>query len=310
MGLHKISVLIVSYNTQDALDRCLGCVGDGYEVIVVDNASRDGSVEMIRERFPAVKLIANPDNVGFGSANNQAASAATGELHLYLNSDAYAQPGAIDRLAAVFEDDSIVAAGGRLLNPDGSLQNSTANKLKLWAVLCEQLYLEKLFPRSSLMSPYWNTPTLVGYPSPADTAQVMGACLMVRANLERFDERYFLYCEDTDLCLRLRRHGRIVYVKDASFVHDLGSSSAHDPVRGVIRYNWGKELYFRIHEGRAASFLCLVLDRIGAVCRVIAWLAKSFGSGSDRSREMVRGFWRVVTAPYQDPTRSSRGTPG
>jgi len=302
MSLVQISVLVVSYNTKAALRRCLGCIEPEHEVVVVDNASVDGSPEMVREEFPHVKLIANPGNVGFGPANNQASAAAKGELHLYLNSDAYAEPGAIQRLAEVFQDSTIVAAGGRLLNMDGSLQASTANRLTLWAVFCEQLYLEKLFPKSRLASPYWNTTRLVEEPVSADTEQVMGACLMVRAGLERFDERYFLYCEDTDLCLRLRRHGRIVYVKNASFTHELGTSSSGDPLRGVIRYNWGKELYFRIHQGPFAAGLCLAMDRVGAFCRWVAWSLKG--------GEMAKGFRRVLTAPFQDPTRSSRDKSG
>jgi len=301
-----VSVLVVSYNTREALRRCLECVGGGHEVVVVDNASTDGSVEMIRERFPNVKLIANIDNVGFGPANNQAAAAASGVLHLFLNSDAYAEPDAISRLAQVFEDGSIIAAGGRLMNMDGSLQNSTANRLTLWSVFCEQLYLEKLLPRFKIASPYWNTQQLIGEPCPADTEQVMGACLMARANLERFDERYFLYCEDTDLCLRLRRHGRIVYVKNASFFHELGVSSAADPLKGVMRYNWGKELYFRIHHGPFAGGICLVFDRIGAFARWLTWLLRR----SAEAHQKAKGFWGVLTAPYRDPTRSSRGRSG
>lgn len=298
----RVSVVVVSFNTREKLKKCLQCIEANHEVIVVDNASLDGSVEMVRANFPAVKLIANSENVGFGQANNQGAMIASGEVVLFLNSDAYAGLGAISHLAEAFDDNSVVAAGGKLLNPDHTLQPSTANALTLWAVFCEQTYLEKLYPRSYLFSPYWTTHLLAISDSIKPTPQVMGACLMVRANagrpIELFDERYFLYCEDTDLCRRLLRHGEIVYVPRAEFVHDLGSSSSRDPAMGIIRYNRGKELYFAIHHGRLAAIACLLMNRLGAVLRLLAWIMKYLLSGtrSKDAKGQVGTFWRVLTA--------------
>ncbi|HWD40020.1 MAG TPA: glycosyltransferase family 2 protein [Fimbriimonas sp.] len=299
----SVSVIVVSYNTKEKLRKCLEAIEPEHEVIVVDNASHDGSPQMVAEEFPWVRLIVNPGNPGLGTANNQGAAVAGRPLLLYLNSDAYAEAGAIDRLAGVFEDPSIAAAGGRLLNPDLTLQLSSANRLTLWAVFCEQFYLEKLGMVFPILNPYWNTPKLIEQPVPAETWQVMGAALMVRAGLESFDERYFLYCEDTDLCHRLHLHGRIVFVKNASFVHDLGSSSSGNAVKGVPLYNRGKELYFAIHRGQAASNVCLILDRCGAFLRWTYWSLRSL-SGSKRARELSNGFWGVLTGPAQDPIRS------
>jgi GT2 family glycosyltransferase len=293
MSSGSVSVVVVSYNTLEKLRKCLTAIEPHHQVIVVDNASSDGSADMVAQNFPDATLIRNQENKGFGAANNLGAAAATNPLVLFLNSDAYAEPGAIDHLAGVFHDPQIVAAGGKLLNPDGSLQNSSANRLTLWAVFCEQLYLEKLFPNSKLFSPYWNTSQLQQLPEPAKTDQVMGACLMVRSKIEAFDERYFLYCEDTDLCLRLSKHGQIVYVKDARFTHELGSSSGQDPIRGVIRYNRGKELYFRIHYGLLASATCLFLDRLGALLRLIVWTGPAIFSPS--ARQKLKGFSKALT---------------
>lgn len=289
-----VSVVIVSYNTKDKLRRCLQALGPDHEVIVVDNASHDGSPEMVVHEFPRVRLIANQTNVGFGPANNQGSEAATRPYTLFLNSDAYAEPDAVHRLALEMEKDGVVAAGGRLLNPDGSLQNSSANSLTLWAVLCEQLYLEKLFPRSSLLSPYWNS---WRFDQPADVEQVMGACLMVRTRAAPFDERFFLYVEDTDLCYCLRKLGRIRYVPDARFVHDLGSSS-QARWQAIARYNRGKELYFRIHHGPGASAMCWLLDRMGALLRLAAWSIPTVLSLATwaKGRRQVACFWRVFTA--------------
>ncbi len=298
----KVSIVIVSFNTREKLTRCLDCIERKHEVIVVDNASIDGSADMVRQAFPHVKLLTNSANLGFGPANNLGAAQATGGLVLFLNSDAYADPGAVETLAEVFSDSDIAAAGGKLLNPDRSLQLSSGNALTLWAVFCEQTYLEMLFPRSRLFCPYWNTVRLAESDEPKPSPQVMGASLMVRAPggkpIELFDERFFMYCEDTDLCLRLLQHGRILYVPRATFVHDLGSSSAKDPALGVIRYNRGKELYFRIHHGRVTSVACLLLNRLGALLRLLAWLCRLALSGftSRKARAQVRTFWRVLWA--------------
>ncbi len=303
MSRPLVTVVVVSYNTCDKLRKCLSAIEPEHEIIVVDNASTDGSVEMVRTEFPRVKLIANADNKGFGAANNQGLLESGGELVLLLNSDAYAQPGAISRLAAVFCDTSAIAAGGRLLNPDGTLQLSSANELTLWAVFCEQSLFEKVFPHSRLFSPYWNSWRL---DHTTRVAQVMGACLMMLP-VARFDERYFLYCEDTDLCKRLSKLGQIFYVPHAHFVHDLGSSSASEPWKSVARYNRGKELYFELHHGRMQSVACVVLDRLGAAFRLTLWLLMSIATLGliPRLRRQAAMFARVLCCPIAGPGRTS-----
>ena len=305
-----VSVVVVSYNTQEKLRRCLGCIEAEHEVIVVDNASSDGSPDIVARDFPRVHLIRNQQNRGFGEANNQGLAAATGNYVLFLNSDAYAYPGAIQRLAEEMRED-VIAVGGRQLNLDDSLQDSSANELTLWAVFCEQTGLEKIFRTSRLLSPYWNTRRLSGV---SEVDQVMGATLMVNwkqiqqtagsdfrswtseSTLAIFDPRYFLYCEDTDLCKRLRRLGRILYVPEALFIHELGSSSGSDRWRSVARYNRGKELYFQLHHGPNAAAFCLVLDRWGAMLRFLIWILM-FPLGTGR----MSLFWKVLTAPLAGP---------
>jgi len=257
---------------------------------------------MVRSDFPTVQLVVNPTNLGFGAANNRGSDLAAGDLVLFLNSDAYAEPGAIRGVANVFADREVAGAGGMLLNADGSLQQSTSNHLTLWPVFCEQTYLEKAFPNSTALSPYWTTTRLAQTESPGQTPQIMGACLMVRAPggkpIERFDERYFLYCEDTDLCKRLERHGKLLYVPTAKFIHDLGSSSSKNPALGVIRYNRGKELYFKIHHTWFHSAVCWLLDRVGAALRLFAWTLKYFVSlfRSQNVKGHVAMFFRVLIA--------------
>lgn len=277
MSPHEVTVVVVSYNTQAALRRCLVALrAQGVaQVVVVDNSSTDGSATMVQTEFPEVDLVEAGENLGFARANNVGAERAETPLVLFLNSDAYADPGAIARLAAVFDDERIVAAGGRLRNPDGSLQDSVAGRLTLGVVFLEQTLLERIFKG------YWKTRRLPT-DRPSDVEQVMGACLMTRTGLEPWDERFFLYCEDTDLCLRLQRRGRIVHVPDAGFEHDLGSSSRREPWRGIARYNAGKELYFRIHHGILQAYACFLLDRFGALLRIAL-----------KPRE-ARMFWKVL----------------
>lgn len=300
-----VSVVVVSYNTKDKLRRCLSCIEPRHEVIVVDNGSADGSVAIVKSEFPNVRLIENSGNVGFGPANNQGIDLASRPLVLLLNSDCYAWPGAIDALATLFDDPSVVAAGGKLLNPDGSLQESVAGPLTLGAVFLEQTHLERLAGSKK----YWRTGILLTRDAATfDVDQVMGACLMMRA-VERFDERFFLYCEDTELCLRLRRHGRILYVPGAQFTHELGSSSdGASRWLAVARYNRGKELYFAIHGGRIASALCWLIDRDGALLRLLLYLILVAGTlGQKKEWRSRPALWfRVLTASLRGPDHPPR----
>lgn len=289
-------MIVVSFNTRDLLRACLASIESHHQVIVVDNGSSDGSAGMVRDEFPSVLLV-EQTNVGFGRGNNAGLDLATGELALLLNSDAEATPGAIDLLADGFSASNLVAAGGRLQHSDGRLQESACTSLTLWAVFCEQTFLERLLPHSSLFSPYWVSSRL---PSGGEVEQVMGACLMMRrvdGEFLRFDPRFFLYCEDTELCRRLRTHGEIRYEPKAVFTHHLGQSSS-SRARSVILYNAGKELYFEIHHGRGAACACLYLNRMGALLRIVAGLFVT---------RKARLFWQVLLAsPKWERTQSNK----
>jgi len=292
----RVSVIVVSYNTRDLLRAALVALQNEavHEIIVVDNASKDGSAEMVESDFPEVHLIRNPRNKGFGGANNQGLSAMNGDLALLLNSDAQPNPGAIAKLASLFADETVVAAGGRLLHPDGSLQQSACNDLTLWAVFCEQFWLEKLFPSSTLFSPYWQSARLISKGNgPHIVSQVMGACLMFRP-VEEFNEQFFLYCEDTELCNRLSQHGKILYVPEAEFIHELGASTSENRWWSVAMYNRGKELFFCIHRGKFAQFVCWSMNRKGAFFRMLVYCLML-------KPKQIKLWWRVLTAPINGP---------
>ena len=274
----EVSIIIVSYNTRELLRECIESIlceqgdGLGVEVIVVDNASADGSAAMVAERFPQVRLIANPDNRGFGAACNQGLEVARGRYALILNADIRAQPGALQRLVEFMDAHPDAAiCGGQLRYPDGRIQPSCARNLTLWWVFCEQSMLAKLFPRTRLFGGYWRTHW--DFSATIETEQVMGACMMLRRPFPRFDEDYFLYCEDTDLCYRVRQAGgRIYYVHDAVFVHHLGASGEPQRAQMVIYYNCGKERYFRKFHSAWQARVCRWLNKGGALLRVLLGL--------------------------------------
>ena len=304
-GMARVCVIVVNYNTRDYLRQCLASIERHHQIVVVDNDSSDGSAEMVKAEFPWVNLGQGRVNLGFGIANNVGMERAKARYTLLLNSDAQAKPGAIDRLADILDTrPESIACGGRLWNPDGTWQPSTANALTLWAVFCEQTYLEKLLPRSPLFSPYWHkTP----FAEITPVAQVTGACLMMRPAL-LFDARYFLYCEDTDLCFRLAGEGSILYVPEADFIHALGSSTRQNPWFAIIGYNRGKELYFFLRHGTASGLICFALNRMGALLRLLAWGVPALLTLllAPRLRRQAQIFARVLFAPVRLPQEEQR----
>jgi N-acetylglucosaminyl-diphospho-decaprenol L-rhamnosyltransferase len=297
----EVSVIIVSYNTRELLRECIESIlceqGErpAVEVIVVDNASADGSAAMVAERFPQVRLIANPDNRGFGAACNQGLEVARGRYALILNADIRAQPGALQRLVGFMDAHPDAAiCGGQLRYPDGRIQPSCARELTLWWVFCEQSMLAKLFPHTRLFGGYWRTHW--DFSATIETEQVMGACMMLRRPFPRFDEDYFLYCEDTDLCYRVRQAGgKIYYVHDAAFVHHLGASGEPQRAQMVVYYNRGKERYFRKFHGAWQARVCRWLNKGGALLRVLLGLGGVMLTLGRHAgfRRYAATFWQV-----------------
>lgn len=304
----RVTVIVVTYNSADTIERCLASLPEDAEVIVVDNASHDGTADFVERRFPSATVIRNERNLGFGVANNIGLNLAHGEFALLLNPDAYASEAeSVDKLADFLSDTpGAVACGGRLELPKGKPHESACRRLSLWAVFSEQTYLEKL------LAFYWvSLRHLERSSEPLQVAQVMGACLMMKrvaGAFLRFDERFFLYCEDTELCRRLEEHGSIWYVPKARFKHWLGSSSTSDRWRAVALYNRGKELYFAIHGGAFASAAAFLMDRMGALLRLVLWGVASaltlFCISGFRRRAST--FLRVLFAPLNPYNTASR----
>jgi len=292
------SIIIVHYHTPEALRECLESVFEAGEVIVVDNSFAKLDITTLKNEFPSVNWINPLKNLGFGRACNLGLDAAKNDLVLFLNPDAVALPGALAELGRVFDDDLVAAAGGMLRFQDGRLQESACGELNLWAVIGEQIFLEKSLGKINLWPKYWRSKELVNKGSgPFEVAQVMGACLAVRRETAlkvRFDEDFFLYCEDTEFCKRLAQFGKILYVPKAEFTHQLGLSSTGNRWWSIAMYNRGKEMYFAKHHGKFAELLCLKKNREGALLRVIlGFFTLRF--------EYSKTFWKVFTAPKLGP---------
>lgn len=236
MNTLEVSIIIVNYNTADLIGACLESLGSdaavSREIFVVDNGSTDGSVEMIRNRYPQVHLIVNSDNKGFAAANNQALPLCRGRYLYYLNPDAaLADSGVLeDCIRFMDAHPRIGLAGTRLINPDGSPQESVSRR-----------YPGQKFAATEMDG-------LKGA-----IACVMGSSMFARTDLIRrlggFDEDFPLYGEDQDLCLRIRRAGyEIGYIENAAVIHHGGQSERQSIPADVWKKKTRAEcLFYRKH---------------------------------------------------------------
>jgi GT2 family glycosyltransferase len=258
-----VSVVVVTWNALEHIERCLESVR-GRDVIVVDNGSTDGTVELVRERFPDVRLI-EQGNLGMGGGNNTGMRAAEGRYFFLLNSDAWVQGDGLDTLLA-FADDHLDAAvvGPRLQNPDGSLQRSVRGEPTLWRISTEYFFIRKLAPRTNLLNPLY----VGGFDHDAvrEADWLSGAALLVRREavdaVGLFDEDFFMFSEETDWQTRFRQAGWTVWFEPGAVVTHVGGGSHGgglyvENLRGQLRY-FAKHRGLRQAE-RARRLLLLAL---------------------------------------------------
>ncbi len=247
-----VSVIVVNWNTGELLKNCLASLrgtrgGPTCEIIVVDNASTDGSVAMLRECFPAARVIVNETNRGFGAANNQAFAVMRGRYALLLNTDAVVTEDAVRELFSFMESRPDAAmACGQLLNRDGTKQNSIAAFPTLFTLLFNMPVLEYLFPRRYPGKRY-------DYDRPLAVDSGVGACLLVRRQamdeVGWFDERYFFFMEETDWAYRMRRQGWKIYHVPSARIYHLQGQSIGPGVRSRIEFYRSRYQFFRKWHG-------------------------------------------------------------
>jgi GT2 family glycosyltransferase len=270
-----ISIIIVNWNTKDLLKNCLDSITQtvkdiSYEVIVVDNGSRDGSAEMLKTGFPHVRLIENSRNLGFAAANNQGLRVMSGRYALLLNTDTVLQKHAVQELFAFMETCPEAAmACGQLLNADGSKQNSIASFPTLLTLLTNTPLLEYLMPRKYPSKRHH-------YVRPIEVDSGIGACLLVRKKaidaVGELDERYFFFFEETDWAYAMKKAGWKIFHVPTAFIYHLQGQSIGNDVSSRIAFYRSRYLFFR--KWYAAPYYRLVAGII--FCRLtVNWLFTS-----------------------------------
>ncbi|KAA5604674.1 glycosyltransferase [Roseospira marina] len=304
-----LSILVVSYNTRALLLDALAAVRDvgcsrPYEVIVLDNASSDGSADAVAEHFPEVRLIRSEDNHGFAKGNNIAAQEARGAWLLLLNPDTALYPGALDTILAFGEAHPKGGIyGGRTYFPDGSLNIASCwGRSTPWSLFCSAFGLTALFPRSALFHPErmgdWARDT------EREVDIVVGCFLLIRKSLwdelGGFDTRFWMYGEDADLCLRARALGyRPRITPDAGLMHIIGASSSTSGAKLALLAK-GRATLIRRHWsavwrpwGRAMQW-AWVANRYAASAVLSTVLPRRFGPARDKWAAVwrSRADWR------------------
>ena len=283
----RLSVVFLSYNTRDLTEQALRTVLDAaegmeVEIFVVDNASHDGSADMVAEKFPAVKLLRNEDNVGFAAGNNVALRQVVGEYVLIINTDTIVRRDTLRALAGFLDEHPEVGACGcKILDPDGTLQlDSRRGFPSPMAAFCKMSGLSRLFPDHPSISRYHMT-----YLDPEQTAEVevlSGSCMMVRkAAMDQvglLDEDYFMYGEDIDWCYRIHKAGwKIFYVPTTEIIHFRGESGRGAPMRILYRKSQAMSIFVNKHMTRRFRFFPLWLLQVGiALHGIFRFVFKTF----------------------------------
>jgi N-acetylglucosaminyl-diphospho-decaprenol L-rhamnosyltransferase len=313
-GAVDLSVIIVSWNTRELLAQCLASAlvpgatrlgppgagradGLSLEVLVVDNASADGSAEMVRERFPTVRLLANMENLGFARANNQAIPFCRGQYVLLLNPDTVVAPGALATLVAFMDAHPRAGAvGARLLNEDASLYPSCQPAPTLPREFWRLFHLDAVWPLARYRMDQWDPTT------PREVEVMQGACLMLRREtldeVGLLDEDYFIYSEEVDLCLRLRRAGwQLWWIPQAVVTHYGGQSTRQVARAMFLRLYQGKILYFRKHHGRGVAHVYKGVLLAAALARLGLSPLGALGRSRERAQRFIlAGHYRELIA--------------
>lgn len=314
-----ISIVIVSWNTRELLAACLESIATSVivgatptvrptiETFVVDNASGDGSPEMVATNFPWVRLVKNAQNVGFAQGNNQAIEQASGRYVLLLNPDTKLKPGSLGLLYGFLESrPEIGMVGPRLLNGDGSLQLSCFKAPTLLREFWLLFHLDAIFPTiSNYPVEKWDRSPMTSAISKIDLARpvevLKGACMLLRRpifeQIGLLNTTYFMYSEEVDLCYRVRRAGwGIAWLPQAEVIHYGGQSTSQVADKMFLRLYEAKTLYFRLNYGRPTALIYKIILLLASLTRLaltpLAWLE---GAKRRQNHLALAGrYWQLV----------------
>ncbi len=268
----QLSVVVLSWNTRELLRACLRSLEDDIpcaprEVIVVDNASADGSADMVESEFPDVVLLRNTENRLYAEGNNQGARAASGRYLCLLNSDTEVRPGALDSLTRFLDQNaSYAAVAPKLVNPDGTVQYACRKLPSLIDPVLQSTSIGKVPPGKWLTN--WQHMAYFDHEHSRDVAQPPGACLILRrdefSSMGGLDESMSLFYNDVDFCRRLWNRGRkIRYFAAAEVMHHRGASTRtyHWRERNAM-FIRNRAQYFRKHYGRLGDRWMRIVTRL------------------------------------------------
>lgn len=292
-----VSIIIVNWNTKELLRDCLSSVNEhagdiDCEIIVIDNASADGSAEMVKNDFQQVILIENSDNRGFAAANNQGMAVAKGRYVLLLNSDTVVLDNAIAKTVS-FADENPQAAvtGCRVLNPDRTLQRTCFMFPSVLNMLLSSTYLYKLFPKNRFFGreqmTWWDR-------NDVRQVDVVTGCFMLvrREAIEQvgmMDEEFFMYGEETDWCYRFRKKGwKVMFAPVGRIIHFGGQSTAQKPVAMIVQLRLSILRFMKKHYSRPAYLFARLLVAFFFAIRLPVWLAKALIRPTARKEAAIK----------------------
>lgn len=278
-----LSIITVNYNVKEFLQNLIHSIHKAalnlsYEIIIVDNASSDGSVEFITEKFPEVTLIANEKNLGFGKANNQALKIAKGNYVLLINPDAIVSEDTFTKMISFFEGHPAVGlAGCKILNPDGTLQLACRRSFPgPWTSFCKVTGLSNLFPNSRLFARY--NLTYKDENESYEVDAISGSFMMMKREVYEkaggFDEDYFMYGEDLDLCYRIQQAGyKVFYVHETQIIHYKGESTRRSSLDESKFFYDAMHLFVKKHLSSSLLVQFILRTAIG-IRKILSFFGK------------------------------------
>jgi hypothetical protein len=272
-------------------------------VIVVDNASTDGSRKMLEQEFPQVKRINNSENRGFAAANNQGIVKAAGKYVLLLNSDTVILNDALQKTADFMEQHPKAAiVGCKLLNPDRTLQPSCRSFPSVWNIFTESFFLYKLFKRNKLFGQYYMSH--FDHNALREVDVVMGAFMLIRREVFEkiglLDEDYFMYAEETDFCYRAHRAGfKTFFCPEAAIIH-IGGGSTIDSRKLFEQLHSTSLLFLKKHFTGIRLWAAVSLKNLGVVIRIITYFLMGILSLNVRTiKKALYYFYSLIQAGTQ-----------
>lgn len=298
-----LSIVIVNWNVCDLLRDCLNSVQNTvhnitYEIIVVDSASSDASVDMVKSEFPNVKLLAQNENVGFTRGNNLGLAIATGRHLFLLNPDTVVLDHAVEQMVDYLDQNPAVGiVGAHTLNTDGTHQSTRRRFPTFTSALFESTWLQPYAPQS-LLNRFYAVDIADDAIAPVDWVQ--GSALMARREVYEqiggLDTNFVMFSEEVDWCKRAKDHGwEVIYYGQAQIIHHGGQSTAQIAAQKHIYFQESKLRYFYKHHGAFQAQLLRLFLMLNYLWEIIIHGIKAFvGHKRDLRKQYIHTYWQVL----------------